>query len=144
MYFFSLFSQIVTNHLLHFLNLDRADPKRFQILQVMAGYLLWTDEQREQAGLARPGASGTSLRLPSSPFHRTPSTPSLNAEFLADLPSGPGSTAGHKESLADLWAGFLERSASEHGGEGTTAASSRKDSMSSAATRPDMRGGGPS
>jgi hypothetical protein len=101
----------------------------------MAGYLNWTDEQREQAGLARPGTSGTSLRLPSLPFHRTPSTPSLNTEFLADAtPTG-------KESLAELWAGFLERSAEE----GTGGEPSRKDSASSAGTgvaglaRPESR-----
>ncbi|KAL3962277.1 hypothetical protein ACCO45_003800 [Purpureocillium lilacinum] len=58
--------QVITNHLLHFLTLDRGDAKRFQVLQVMAGYLNWTDEQREQAGLARPGGSGGSLRLPMS------------------------------------------------------------------------------
>jgi hypothetical protein len=126
---------VVTNHLLHFLNLDRGDPKRFQILQVMAGYLNWTDEQREQAGLARPGTSTTSLRLPASPFHRTPSTPSLNAEFFTE----PTPTSA-KESLADLWAGFLERSVEEASGE----VSKRKDSVSSSATgttRPDTRGG---
>ncbi|KAK2018730.1 hypothetical protein LZ32DRAFT_520782 [Colletotrichum eremochloae] len=136
--------QVVTNHLIHFLMLDRSDPKRFQILQVMAGYLNWTDEQREQAGLARPGASSNSLRLPASPFHRTPSTPSLSAEFFSETP-----TSANKESLADLWAGFLERSAEEGldsavGGGGATPRD-RKDSGSSAATgptRPDTRGGG--
>ncbi|KAF6821699.1 golgi matrix protein [Colletotrichum sojae] len=127
--------QVVTNHLLHFLTLDRSDPKRFQILQVMAGYLNWTDEQREQAGLARPGTSTNSLRLPASPFHRTPSTPSLSAEFFSDTP-----TSANKESLADLWAGFLERSA-EEGLDQSGVPRDRKDSASSAATRPDTRGG---
>ncbi|KAI8293316.1 GRIP domain-containing protein [Colletotrichum sp. SAR11_240] len=127
--------QVVTNHMLHFLTLDRGDPKRFQILQVMAGYLNWNDEQREQAGLARPGTSTNSLRLPASPFHRTPSTPSLSAEFFSDTP-----TSANKESLADLWAGFLERSA-EEGLDQTGAPRDRKDSASSAATRPDTRGG---
>ncbi|KAH7319673.1 hypothetical protein B0I35DRAFT_478000 [Stachybotrys elegans] len=120
--------QIVTNHLLHFLTLDRGDAKRFQVLQVMAGYLNWTDEQREQAGLARPGASGNSLRLPASPFHRTPSSPSLNAELFTE----PASSKD-KESLAELWAHFLERSAQEGTAEPTA---SRKGSMSSAATGP--------
>jgi hypothetical protein len=115
---------IVNNHLLHFLTLDRSDPKRFQILQVMAGYLNWTDEQREQAGIARPGASVASLKLPASPFHRTPSTPALNTEFISDA-----TPTSAKESLAELWAGFLERSADE-GADGR----SRKDSASSAAT----------
>ncbi|KAF9870517.1 hypothetical protein CkaCkLH20_12007 [Colletotrichum karsti] len=127
--------QVVTNHLLHFLTLDRSDPKRFQILQVMAGYLNWNDEQREQAGLARPGTSTNSLRLPASPFHRTPSTPSLSTEFFSETP-----TSANKESLADLWAGFLERSA-EEGLNQSGVPRDRKDSASSAATRPDTRGG---
>ncbi|KOS18631.1 GRIP domain-containing protein [Escovopsis weberi] len=129
--------QVVTNHLLHFLTLDRGDAKRFQVLQVMAGYLNWTDEQREQAGLARPGASN-SLRLPLSPFHRTPSSPALNTDIFSE--PTPTSATKDKESLADLWAEFLERSASE----GAGGAPSRKDSMSSITTgtgsgRPDSR-----
>ena len=122
---------------MQFLTLDRSDPKKFQILQVIAGLLNWTEEQREQAGLARPGGSGSALlRLPMSPFHRTPSSPALNTEFFAEPAS-----ASTKESLADLWAGFLERSVEEAGVVG--GAPSRKDSMSSvttAATRPDTRG----
>ncbi|KAI1182335.1 hypothetical protein F5B17DRAFT_194912 [Nemania serpens] len=129
----SIDRQIVTNHFLHFLTLDRSDPKKFQILQVIAGLLNWTDEQREQAGLARPGASNNSLRLPTSPFHRTPSTPSLSAEFFAE----PAHSSASKESLADLWAGFLERSV-EEGSQGP----SRKASMSSTSgPRPETRGG---
>ncbi|KAL4732607.1 hypothetical protein ACLX1H_001625 [Fusarium chlamydosporum] len=118
--------QIVTNHLLHFLTLDRGDAKRFQVLQVMAGYLNWTDEQREQAGLARPGTSNN-LRLPMSPFNRTPSSPSLNTDLFADT-----SSAKDKESLSELWANFLERSAQE----GALETPSRKGSTSSAATGP--------
>lgn len=34
---------IVTNHLLHFLALDRSDPKKFQILQLIAALLGWDD-----------------------------------------------------------------------------------------------------
>ncbi|KAH8772123.1 hypothetical protein BGZ57DRAFT_895732 [Hyaloscypha finlandica] len=121
--------QIVTNHFLHFLALDRSDPKKFQILQLIAALLNWTDEQKEQAGLARPGASNSSLRLPMSPFHRTPSTPSLSTEFFTESPA-------NKESLAELWTGFLERSAEE----GSTTGS-RSGSVSSAAPRPETRGG---
>lgn len=129
--------QIVTNHLIQFLSLDRSDPRKFQILQVIAGLLNWTDEQREQAGLARPGTLSSTLRLPASPFHRTPSSPALNTEFFADAASASSAGGGGgatKESLADLWAGFLERSVEEG------APSSRKDSMSSVNTRPDTRG----
>ncbi|KAI0552749.1 hypothetical protein F4679DRAFT_49553 [Xylaria curta] len=131
----SIDRQIVTNHFLQFLALDRSDPKKFQILQVIAGLLNWTDEQREQAGLARPGASNNSLRLPTSPFHRTPSTPSLNTEFFSEP------TSANKESLADLWAGFLERSVEE----GSQLGPSRKASTSSvpgiSSTRPETKGG---
>ncbi|TWU75680.1 hypothetical protein ED733_007357 [Metarhizium rileyi] len=122
--------QVVTNHLLHFLTLDRGDAKRFQVLQVMAGYLKWTEEQREQAGLARPGGSGGSLRLPSSPFHRTPSSPSLSADVFSEPTS-----AKDRESLAELWANFLERSAQEGAGDGLPKDSgSRKASVSSTTT----------
>ncbi|OLN92185.1 GRIP domain-containing protein [Colletotrichum chlorophyti] len=103
---------------------------------VMAGYLNWTDEQREQAGLARPGTSTNILRLPASPFHRTPSTPSLSAEFFSETTP---TSAGNKESLADLWAGFLERSAEEGLDQPPR---ERKDSGSSAATRSETKGGG--
>ncbi|KAF2100632.1 hypothetical protein NA57DRAFT_65081 [Rhizodiscina lignyota] len=103
--------QIVTNHFIHFLALDRSDPKKFQVLQLIAALLSWTDEQKEQAGLARPGSVGAitgSLRLPQSPFRRTPSTPSLGSDLMLDPQS-----ATSKESLAELWSEFLEREAQE-------------------------------
>ncbi|KAJ5808921.1 hypothetical protein N7474_010190 [Penicillium riverlandense] len=111
---------IVTNHLLHFLALDRSDPKKFQILQLIAALLGWTDgefpfhhhrhppltsltEQREQAGLARPGTSTMTLRVSGTP-HRTPSTPSLATDFMDN-------GASSKETLAELWSNFLEQEA---------------------------------
>ncbi|KZF25717.1 golgi matrix protein [Xylona heveae TC161] len=115
--------QIVTNHFLRFLALDRADPKKFQVLQLIAALLDWTDEQREQAGLARPGTSNSNLRAPLSPFHRTPSTPTV----LTELPSESGN---HKESLAELWSSFLEQEAHEG------AKSSRRGSAVSNTSKP--------
>ena len=109
---------------MHFLALERADPKKFQVLQIIASLLAWTDgkadscalrprtyllmitEQREQAGLARPGASNPNLRVPLSPWHRTPSTPALSSDFFPE-----GGT--RKESLAELWSDFLEQEAQE-------------------------------
>lgn len=127
--------QIVTNHFLHFLALDRSDPRKFQILQIISALLNWTDAQKEQAGLARPGASNSSLRIPTSPFYRTPSTPSLSTEFFSD--NSPHSAAS-KESLAELWTGFLEKQAEE----GSQAGESRKASLSSPPpAKPDSRGG---
>ncbi|KAJ5307196.1 hypothetical protein N7476_007852 [Penicillium atrosanguineum] len=96
---------IVTNHLLHFLALDRSDPKKFQILQLIAALLGWDDEQREQAGLTRPGTSSMpgKLRVPGTPL-RTPSTPNLATEFMDN-------GASSKETLAELWSNFLEQEA---------------------------------
>jgi hypothetical protein len=115
----------VTNHFLHFLALDRSDPKKFQILQIIAALLQWTDEQKEQAGLARPGASsssGSSLRIPFSPFSRTPSTPNLNEHSF--FPDTPGAGSVRSESLAELWTGFLERQAEEGSSRGGSRAPS--------------------
>lgn len=126
----NLFRQIVTNHFLHFLALDRSDPKKFQVLQLIAALLNWTDEQKEQAGLARPGTSNNSLRLPTSPFLRAPSTPTLSSDFFTEPSSN------NKETLADLWSGFLERSAEE-----SSVSGSRSGSVSSSAPRSDTRGG---
>ncbi|KAI9829746.1 MAG: hypothetical protein M1819_005983 [Sarea resinae] len=108
--------QIVTNHFLHFLALDRADPKKFEVLQLIAALLNWTEEQREQAGLARPGGLNANHRVPLSPFHRTPSTPVFSAELFPD-------SGNNKESLADLWSNFLRQEAQE-GSKGSRSASS--------------------
>ncbi|KAJ4323918.1 hypothetical protein N0V94_001561, partial [Neodidymelliopsis sp. IMI 364377] len=104
--------QIITNYFLHFLAIDRSDPKKFEALQLISMLLGWTDEQKEQAGLARPGTSSNSggLRVPMSPFRRTPSTPSLNS--MSD-PMLMASSSSNKESLAELWQDFLEREAAE-------------------------------
>lgn len=104
--------QIVTSYLIQFLGLDRADPKKFQILQLIAALLGWTDEQKEKAGLQRSGAPSmtSSLRLPGSPLvHRTPSTPVLGSEYFPDSVTNPD----RKESLADLWQNFLEQEAGQ-------------------------------
>ncbi|EEQ28511.1 hypothetical protein McanMca71_007131 [Microsporum canis] len=103
---------LVTNHFLHFLSLDRSDPKKFQILQLIAALLAWDDEQREQAGLARPGASGAynNLRAPRSPsVFKTPSSPSLATGYFGS------NTDTRKESLAELWSNFLEQEAQTEG-----------------------------
>ncbi|KAF4550003.1 GRIP-related Arf-binding domain-containing protein [Elsinoe fawcettii] len=134
--------QVVTNHFLHFLALDRSDPKKFQILQLIAALLGWSDEQREQAGLSRPGASNAQLRVPLSPFRRTPSTPSLSTDYIDN--SGGQS----RESLAELWSDFLEREAEAGGGSratsrrGSIAASQRSGSVISPPPRGEQSGMG--
>ncbi|GME49678.1 golgi matrix [Neofusicoccum parvum] len=133
--------QIVTNHLLHFLALDRSDPKKFQVLQLIAALLGWNDEQREQAGLSRPGSTATAnntLRVPLSPFRRTPSTPSLTSTDLL-LSEGHSSSSAqqNKESLAELWQNFLEQEALE--GK-SSRDSSRRESAASPTNTGDTKG----
>ncbi|KAK0830565.1 hypothetical protein LTR73_003844 [Friedmanniomyces endolithicus] len=122
--------QLVTNHFLHFLALDRSDSRKFQILQLIAALLGWDESQREQAGLLRMGSGGaSSLRLPMSPFRRTPSTPSLSGDFVPESPGGAS-----RESLAELWSEFLEREAETGGGgsrRGSLAKSGRSVSIAS-------------
>lgn len=127
--------QLVTNHFLHFLGLERSDPKKFQILQLIAALLGWDEQQREQAGLLRQGtgfsATGGSLRVPMSPFRRTPSTPSLSGEFSPISPAGET-----RESLAELWSEFLEREAES--GDAKAGGSSRRGSVMSGSGRSGM------
>ncbi len=106
---------IVTNHFLHFLALDRSDPKKFQVLQLIAALLGWSDEQKEQAGLARPGSnifgSGRNLSVASpTAVHRTPSSPALSHDYFTE-PNSATSPAS-RETLAELWQSFLEQEAS--------------------------------
>ena len=48
--------RLVTNVLLSFLTTDRKDTKRFEMLNLLASILSWTDSEREKAGLQRIGS----------------------------------------------------------------------------------------
>jgi hypothetical protein len=45
--------RLITNVLLQFITTPRADPKRFEMLGLMASILQWSDQERELAGLQR-------------------------------------------------------------------------------------------
>ncbi|KAF3088366.1 hypothetical protein TWF569_011479 [Orbilia oligospora] len=92
--------QLVTNLFISFLGLPRGDQKRFEVLQLIANYLKWTDEDRETAGLSRPGGSGYPGPIPS----RNIQSP-LTLTHLSD--SRDGNNSG--ENLAELWASFLQQ-----------------------------------
>ncbi|CAK7275327.1 hypothetical protein SEPCBS57363_006624 [Sporothrix epigloea] len=97
---------VITNNLVAFLVLDRSDPKKFEILQILASILEWKDDVKEKVGLTRPGASASTLRLPASPFGRTPSTPALHAAIFSEsVPTG-----ANQPSLSELWTNFLKKS----------------------------------
>jgi hypothetical protein len=101
----------------------------------MPRLLTFITEQREQAGLSRPGGSTTtqaSLRVPLTPFRKN-SAPSLDTD-AAGLMEQRG-TKESKESLAELWHDFLEREAAD----GTAAAPRRPSSASVATDRPSSQ-----
>ncbi|KAK0192595.1 hypothetical protein F5146DRAFT_1102471 [Armillaria mellea] len=104
--------RLVTNVLLSFLTTPRADPKRFEILSLMATVLSWTDPEREKAGLQR-----TSTSIP----------PSLSSSFWTRSSSGSLSKnselqkTDETESFSRLWVEFLltEAAAGESGSSGS-------------------------
>lgn len=65
--------QLVSNMLLSFLSLPRADSKRFEILQLISNFLSWDEEQKVQAGLARTSDSGvnSAIMSPITPVRRS-------------------------------------------------------------------------
>ncbi|CUS14621.1 unnamed protein product [Tuber aestivum] len=79
--------QLVTNVFLQFVSIQRGDTKKYEVLQLIASVLDWNDEQREKAGLVRPGtaansSSNTTLKTPPlTLFHRSPSTPTLGDAY---------------------------------------------------------------
>ena len=54
--------RLVTNVLLQFITTPRADPKRFEMLGLMASILQWSDQERECAGLQRSFTAGSGAR----------------------------------------------------------------------------------
>jgi len=89
--------RLVTNVLLSFLATPRADPKRFEMLQLLASVLSWTDVEREKAGLQRapPNASTPSFWGRSSNV----SSPKKNNADLEKI--------DETESFSRLWVEFL-------------------------------------
>ncbi|KAA8910408.1 hypothetical protein FN846DRAFT_539826 [Sphaerosporella brunnea] len=121
--------QLVTNVFLQFVSIQRGDQKKYEVLKLIASVLDWNDgalsslhrepdenadstttEQKEKAGLLRPGTAVQSSNSPATgffaslktppltPFHRSPSTPSL------------GDTYGDEKDIAAVGfsAGFRE------------------------------------
>ncbi|KAF2673358.1 hypothetical protein BT63DRAFT_154155 [Microthyrium microscopicum] len=68
----------------------------------------------------------SSLKIPMSPFKRTPSVAALNS------PDSLMDQRGNKESLADLWSDFLEKQVAE----ADTSANSRRPSTASTEPKP--------
>ncbi|KAF9002798.1 hypothetical protein BDZ89DRAFT_1095865 [Hymenopellis radicata] len=103
--------RLVTNVLLSFLQTPRADPKRFEMLQLLSTILSWTDPEREKAGLQR--TSNSSMVSSSSSFWGRPSL-SSNSPAKGN---GELQKTDETESFSRLWVEFLLTEAAS--GEGT-------------------------
>lgn len=73
-------SPLISNLFISFLNIPRGDQKRFEILQLVAGVLKFTDEQREQAGLIRKVGGGLGALTPTTSGSRSPSMEQMRQE----------------------------------------------------------------
>ncbi|VDC00130.1 unnamed protein product [Peniophora sp. CBMAI 1063] len=56
--------RLVTNVVLQFLTTPRADPKRFEMLNLLSSILSWSDEERALAGLQRGPGGGRMINTP--------------------------------------------------------------------------------
>ncbi|VVT58192.1 uncharacterized protein SAPINGB_P006083 [Magnusiomyces paraingens] len=108
--------QLVTNMLLSFVTLPRADTKRFEILQLIANYLSWDDDQKSQAGLVRAplgSTPGTPLGLSngnSAPSSQGQVTSPRAGSFSRTPSLDSSGTSGG--GFISMFADFLERESS--------------------------------
>ncbi|KAJ9099026.1 hypothetical protein QFC20_005783 [Naganishia adeliensis] len=101
--------RLVTNVLLQFIATPRADPKRFEMLSLLATILSWEDSERERAGLQRAGGSTTPGGRKASSARRK--------ESEAQAGPGQGRTQEeqdkYNESFSDLFVEFLLKEAAQ-------------------------------
>ncbi|KZT24896.1 hypothetical protein NEOLEDRAFT_1178968 [Neolentinus lepideus HHB14362 ss-1] len=93
--------RLVTNVLISFLSTPRADSKRFEMLQLLASILSWSDSEREKAGLQRMG-NIVSGNTGSGIWGRSASSTSLSTAKSPELEKGD-----ETESFSRLWVEFL-------------------------------------
>lgn len=82
--------QLISNLIISFVQIPRGDTKKFEVLQLIADYLGWDDDQKFQAGLTRSGQGSA--------------TPSKRGSIDESSTSG---------GFMGLFAEFLEREASK-------------------------------
>ncbi|KAJ9108095.1 hypothetical protein QFC19_002560 [Naganishia cerealis] len=100
--------RLVTNVLLQFIATPRADPKRFEMLSLLATILSWEDSERERAGLQRAGGSSA-----------TPGKKGSAKRKESDTSQAPGQSKTQQEqdefneSFSDLFVEFLLKEAAQ-------------------------------
>ncbi|GAA6012926.1 hypothetical protein JCM10207_008380 [Rhodosporidiobolus poonsookiae] len=113
----SVDQRLVSNVLITFLNTPRGDTKRFEMLQLIASILNWTDDQREKVGLQRASGSLSSSSVIAS---------GARGGGKRHARSGKGAAVDEgveNESFSNLWIEFLLKEASQGGAAPKPAAS---------------------
>ncbi|BGO93881.1 hypothetical protein NBRC10512_006109 [Rhodotorula toruloides] len=98
--------RLVSNVLITFLNTPRGDAKRFEMLQLIASILSWTDDQREKVGLQRASGALSGSSIISS---------GRGSSAKGHARSGKGKAVdegAENESFSNLWIEFLLKEAS--------------------------------
>ncbi|KAG6872702.1 hypothetical protein C0995_007370 [Termitomyces sp. Mi166 len=125
--------RLVTNVLLAFLSTPSPDPKRFEMLSLLATILSWTDPEREKAGLQR--AQSTTSPPPAPSFWSRSSSAANSPAKPMDLEK-----TDETESFSRLWVEFLltEAAAGESpsGSAYTSSPPPRKNSLPTTPTHP--------
>ncbi|KAH8080808.1 hypothetical protein HD553DRAFT_316372 [Filobasidium floriforme] len=100
--------RLVTNILLQFIVTPRADPKRFEMLSLLATILSWEDGEREKAGLQRVGGGGG----PSGLRRKTSETgsPAKSDGKGKEKENAPDT---YNESFSNLFVEFLLKEAAQ-------------------------------
>lgn len=70
--------ELISNLLISFVSIPRADPKKFEVLQLLSNFLNWDDDKKQQAGLM----NDPNKVQKNAPASRTQSFVSMWTEFL--------------------------------------------------------------
>ncbi|GAA6027420.1 hypothetical protein JCM8097_007850 [Rhodosporidiobolus ruineniae] len=126
----SVDQRLVSNVLITFLNTPRGDTKRFEMLQLIASILNWTDDQREKVGLQRAAGSLSSSSVIAS---------GSRGGGKGHARSGKGKAVDEgveNESFSNLWIEFLLKEATSDDSRSRPAASPSSPPLSSGPLSP--------
>ena len=111
--------RLVTNVLLQFIATPRADPKRFEMLSLLATILSWEDSERERAGLQRSGGAAVprkgSMKGKEADAEKTRTQEEQDTfnEVCAPLSSAEYEYSSRLQSFSDLFVEFLLKEAAQ-------------------------------
>ncbi|GMF54561.1 unnamed protein product [[Candida] boidinii] len=96
--------ELISNLFISFLEIPRADAKKFEVLKLISNFLNWDDDKKRHAGLMSSSAKANpSLRSRSTSNSIMGSIPSN------PLTSGDQNTLNTSDSFVSLWTEFLEK-----------------------------------